>query len=188
MRNVWTEHCWLVRARNLDGFVQDPWLQIPSLPRCLNHTHSSPTLLSKAAAHFLYSGEGREMSIIPRVGILIRCLWDRYSKTFFAFPIRFQGCINLLPRLLQCLLYVASTFPLLLLIKTMACSHTWLEFAMQERMQSKESNVVAFRIWENVWHYSSCWVVIIFFLPRHLETIGYNGWVEQTYSMSVTEL
>ena len=99
-----------------------PDCRSPPLPRCLNHTHSSPTLLSKAAAHFLHSSEGREMSIIPQVGILIRCLWDRYSKTFFAFPIRFQGCINLLPRLLQCLLYVASTFPLLLLIKTMACS------------------------------------------------------------------
>lgn len=35
------------------------------------------------------------MSIIPQVGILIRCLADRYSKTFLAFPIRFQGCINL---------------------------------------------------------------------------------------------
>ena len=121
MRNVGMEHCWLVSGRNLDGFVQDPWLQIPA-PAQMSKSHILKPHFFLSSSWCTLSSGGREMSIIPQVGILIRCLWDRYSKTFFAFPIPFQGCINLLPRLLQCLLYVASTFPLLLLIKTMACS------------------------------------------------------------------
>ena len=154
MRNVGTEHCWLVSARNLDGFVQDPWLQIPSLPRCLNHTHTPQPhffLYRKAAAHFLILRGGREMSIIPQVGILIRCLADRYSKTFLAFPICFQGCINLcipntFSRLHQspamlfiCGIYLPS--PAVLIKKNVLL--TWYCWSLQW-MQSKESEVVAF--------------------------------------------
>ena len=104
MRNVGLEHCWLVSARNLDGFVQDPWAadphhpptHPPNLPRCLNHT----SFAIWSSCRTLSSGR-REMSIIPQLGILILscCLGDRYSK-LSSHSQSFQGCTNLLSSLM----------------------------------------------------------------------------------------